>query len=287
MYMRRLSTKVLALGAVILLCLSFVQGVACADEKVLLMATTTSTDDTGLLDYLAPLFKEDTGITLQWTATGTGKALKLGENCDVDVLLVHDPDSEKKFVEAGYGVDRTQVMYNDFIIIGPADDPAGIKGLTSTEAFKKIAEKKAIFVSRADESGTHMKEKFVWQQAGLDVPDKEEWYVQTGQGMLITINVAAEKKGYTLTDRGTYIKYEANYEGKPPLVILSEGDPYLLNQYSVIAVNPERCPKVKYDLAKKFIEWMASPRAQQAIENFRLMGKQLFFPNADVASQSK
>lgn len=285
--MRRLSTKVLALGAVILLCLSFVQGVACADEKVLLMATTTSTDDTGLLDYLAPLFKEDTGITLQWTATGTGKALKLGENCDVDVLLVHDPDSEKKFVEAGYGVDRTQVMYNDFIIIGPADDPAGIKGLTSTEAFKKIAEKKAIFVSRADESGTHMKEKFVWQQAGLDVPDKEEWYVQTGQGMLITINVAAEKKGYTLTDRGTYIKYEANYEGKPPLVILSEGDPYLLNQYSVIAVNPERCPKVKYDLAKKFIEWMASPRAQQAIENFRLMGKQLFFPNADVASQSK
>lgn len=285
--MRRLSTKVLALGAVILLCLSFVQGVACADEKVLLMATTTSTDDTGLLDYLAPLFKEDTGITLQWTATGTGKALKLGENCDVDVLLVHDPDSEKKFVEAGYGVDRTQVMYNDFIIIGPADDPAGIKGLTSTEAFKKIAEKKAIFVSRADESGTHMKEKFVWQQAGLDVPDKEEWYVQTGQGMLITINVAAEKKGYTLTDRGTYIKYEANYEGKPPLVILSEGDPYLLNQYSVIAVNPEHCPKVKYDLAKKFIEWMASPRAQQAIEDFRLMGKQLFFPNADVASQSK
>lgn len=285
--MRRLSTKVLALGAVILLCLSFVQGVACADEKVLLMATTTSTDDTGLLDYLAPLFKEDTGITLQWTATGTGKALKLGENCDVDVLLVHDPDSEKKFVEAGYGADRTQVMYNDFIIIGPADDPAGIKGLTSTEAFKKIAEKKAIFVSRADESGTHMKEKFVWQQAGLDVPDKEEWYVQTGQGMLITINVAAEKKGYTLTDRGTYIKYEANYEGKPPLVILSEGDPYLLNQYSVIAVNPERCPKAKYDLAKKFIEWMASPRAQQAIEDFRLMGKQLFFPNADVASQSK
>lgn len=285
--MRRLSTKVLALGVVLLLCLSFVQGVACADEKVLLMATTTSTDDTGLLDYLAPLFKEDTGITLQWTATGTGKALKLGENCDVDVLLVHDPDSEKKFVEAGYGVDRTQVMYNDFIIIGPADDPAGIKGLTSTEAFKKIAEKKAIFVSRADESGTHMKEKFVWQQAGLDVPDKEEWYVQTGQGMLITINVAAEKKGYTLTDRGTYIKYEANYEGKPPLVILSEGDPYLLNQYSVIAVNPEHCPKVKYDLAKKFIEWMASPRAQQAIEDFRLMGKQLFFPNADVASQSK
>jgi len=285
--MRRLSTKVLALGVVLLLCLSFVQGVACADEKVLLMATTTSTDDTGLLDYLAPLFTEDTGITLQWTATGTGKALKLGENCDVDVLLVHDPDSEKKFVEAGYGVDRTQVMYNDFIIIGPADDPAGIKGLTSTEAFKKIAEKKAIFVSRADESGTHMKEKFVWQQAGLDVPDKEEWYVQTGQGMLITINVAAEKKGYTLTDRGTYIKYEANYEGKPPLVILSEGDPYLLNQYSVIAVNPERCPKAKYDLAKKFIEWMASPRAQQAIEDFRLMGKQLFFPNADVASQSK
>ena len=285
--MRRLTTKVLTLGIVLLLCLSFVQVIAHADEKVLLMATTTSTDDTGLLDYLAPLFKEDTGITLQWTATGTGKALKLGENCDVDVLLVHDPDSEKKFVEEGYGVDRTQVMYNDFIIIGPEDDPAGIKGLTSTEAFKKIAEKEAIFVSRADESGTHMKEKFVWQQAGLDIPDKEEWYVQTGQGMLVTINVAAEKKGYTLTDRGTYIRYEANYEGKPPLVILSEGDPYLLNQYSVIAVNPERCPKAKYDLAKKFIEWMASPRAQQAIEDFRLMGKQLFFPNADVASQSK
>ena len=283
--MKTFVKRILPIFIISLLCLSFVQGIARADEQVLLMATTTSTDDTGLLDYLAPLFKADTGITLQWTATGTGKALKLGENCDVDVLLVHDPDSEKKFVEAGFGIDRTQVMYNDFIIIGPKEDPAGIKGLTSTEAFKKIAEKKAVFVSRADESGTHMKEKFIWKTAGLPVPDKEEWYVQTGQGMLVTINVAAEKKGYTLTDRGTYIKYEADHQGNPPLVILCEGDKYLINQYSVIAVNPEHCPKVKYDLAKKFIEWMAGPKGQKAIADFRLMGKQLFFPNADATSK--
>ncbi|WP_273702271.1 substrate-binding domain-containing protein [Acetomicrobium sp.] len=283
MDMKRLTSRLLIVFVAILVVFSLGQGFAEA-EDVLLMATTTSTDDTGLLDYLAPMFKEDTGITLQWTATGTGKALKLGENCDVDVLLVHDPDSEEKFIEAGYGVDRTQVMYNDFVIIGPEDDPAGIKGLSSTEALKKVAEKEAVFVSRADESGTHAKEKFIWAQAGLAIPDKEEWYVQTGQGMLVTINVAAEKGGYTLTDRGTYIRYEANYEGNPPLVILSEGDPFLMNQYSVIAVNPENCPNVKYDLAKKFIEWIVTPKVQQAIADFRLMGKQLFFPNANMAS---
>ena len=255
-------------------------GFSHAQEKVLRMATTTSTDNTGLLDVLAPLFKKDTGIELQWVAVGTGKALELGKNCDVDVLLVHAPAAEKKYVEQGYGINRREIMYNDFVIIGPKQDPAGIKGLSATQALVKLAEKKAPFVSRGDNSGTNKKEKKLWKAAGISNLDKEPWYIQTGQGMLATINVAVEREGYTLTDRGTYIKYEAIMKGQPSLVILVEGDKELLNQYSVLEVNPERCKKVKNDLAKIFSKWMASPRAQKAIADFRLMGKQLFTPNA-------
>jgi tungstate transport system substrate-binding protein len=251
-----------------------------AADKVLKMATTTSTNDTGLLDYLAPLFKADTGIELQWVSVGTGMALAHGKNCDVDVLLVHDPDSEKKFMEEGNGVDRTQIMYNDFVIIGPKADPAGIKGKTVKDAFQAIAARKAPFTSRSDKSGTHMKELFLWKAAGMTPPEKEAWYVQTGQGMLPTINIAAEKNGYTLTDRGTYIKYEANFKGNPPLAILVEGDKSLLNQYSVIPVNPKKCTNAKYDLAQEFSKWMASARGQKLIADFKLMKKQLFFPNA-------
>jgi tungstate transport system substrate-binding protein len=253
-----------------------------AEDKILTMATTTSTDNTGLLDYLAPKFKEATGIELKWTATGTGKALKLGENCDVDILMVHAPPAEKKFVADGFGTDRREIMYNDFVIIGPASDPAGIKGKSIKDALQTIKVKPAVFVSRGDNSGTHKKEISLWKAAELPVPEKESWYVQTGQGMLATINIAAERSGYTMTDRGTYIKYEDNLKGNPPLKILVEGDAVLLNQYSVIAINKAHCSQAKYDTAKEFIEWIAGSDAQQLIKEFKLLGKALFTPNAKM-----
>ena len=255
-------------------------GAAAAQDKVLLMATTTSTEDTGLLNVLAPEFKKASGIELRWTATGTGKALKLGENCDVDVLMVHAPDAEKKFVADGFGLDRREIMYNDFVIIGPAADPAGVKGRSVKQALEAVAAKKAGFVSRGDKSGTHMMELDLWKAAGLAVPEKESWYAQAGQGMMATITIAAEKNGYTLADRGTYIKYENNLGGNPPLKILVEGDQTLLNQYAVIAVNPAKCPKAKLDLAQAFSAWIAGAEGQKVIRDFKVMGKPLFTPNA-------
>jgi len=255
---------------------------ALAENPVLMMATTTSTDNTGLLDVLAPMFTADTGIDLRWTAVGTGKALAMGRNCDVDVLLVHAPGAEMKEVEAGAAIDRTQLMYNDFVILGPASDPAAVKGMSVVDALKTIASKEAVFASRGDNSGTHKKELSLWKGAKLEVPDKADWYVQTGQGMLPTIRVAAEKNGYTMTDRGTFIKYEADNGGNPPLIVLVEGDKTLFNQYSAMSVNPAKCPVAKHDLAVKFIEWMASPKGQKAVGEFRLMGKQLFTPNAGM-----
>ena len=261
------------------LCLSF----ACKKGEVetLKMATTTSTDNTGLLDYLQPMVKEDTGIDLQWVAVGTGRALELGKNCDVDILMVHAPGAEKKFISEGYGVDRMQIMFNDFIIIGPKSDPAKIKGKSVRDAFKRISATKALFASRGDNSGTHKKEINLWKASGLSVPDREKWYIQTGQGMINTITIAAERDAYTMTDRGTYIKYESNQKGDPPLVIIVEGDASLRNQYSVMAVNPERCKSVKFMLAKKFIEWITSSKTQKRIGEFKLLGKQLFIPNAE------
>ena len=253
-----------------------------AEEKTLMMATTTSTDNTGLLDYLAPKFKAATGVELKWTATGTGKALKLGENCDVDVLLVHAPTAEKKFVSDGFGADRKEIMYNDFVVIGPAGDAAGIKGKSIKEALRTIQAKQAVFVSRGDNSGTHKKELSLWKAAEMPVPEKESWYVQTGQGMLATINIAAERNGYTMTDRGTYIKYEDNLKGNPPLKILVEGDAVLLNQYSVIAIDKTHCPQAGYDTARQFIDWIAGPEAQGLIKDFKLLGKPLFTPNAKM-----
>ena len=276
MRMKGLLSAILCLALAVCL----LPGICKAEEKTLMMATTTSTDNTGLLDYLAPKFKEATGIELKWTATGTGKALKLGENCDVDVLMVHAPPAEKKFVEAGFGADRREIMYNDFVIIGPAADPAGIKGKSIKDALQSLKAKQAIFASRGDNSGTHKKELSLWKAADLQVPEKENWYIQTGQGMLTTINIAAERNGYTMTDRGTYIKYEDNLGGNPSLKILVEGDVVLLNQYSVIAVNPTHCPKVKNDLAMEFINWITGPAAQEQIKEFKLLGKPLFTPNA-------
>lgn len=268
------------IAVLILVACCLAAGEGRADQAVLRMATTTSTDNTGLLDVLGPRFKADTGIELQWVAVGTGKALELGKNCDVDVLFVHAPEAERKFVQDGYGIDRREVMYNDFVLIGPAADPAGIKGQGVIEALKTVAERGAVFVSRGDASGTHKKELSLWEKAGVSGIDKETWYVQTGQGMLPTINVAAERQGYTLTDRGTFIKYEDQHKGNPPLVILVEGDPGLFNQYSVISVNPERCPKVRRDLAAAFSDWVVSAPIQALIGDFKLMGKPLFVPNA-------
>jgi tungstate transport system substrate-binding protein len=246
----------------------------------LMLATTTSTDNTGLMDILAPELKKDTGIELKWTAIGTGKALEMGKNCDVDVLLVHAPAAEKKFVADGLGKDRTQVMYNDFVIIGPENDPAGLKNSSVLEAIRKLGAGKAAFVSRGDNSGTNKKEIFLWKKAGLAVPDKEKWYVQTGQGMIATINVATEKGGYTMTDRGTFIKFADNHGGNPPLKVLVENDPALFNQYSIIAVNPTNCKNAKYELARKFTDWMTSKKIQNLIGNFKLLNKKLYIPNA-------
>ncbi len=253
---------------------------AMAQEKTLMMATTTSTDDTGLLPVLGQAFKKDTGIELKWVAVGTGKALEHGKNCDVDVLLVHAPAAEKKFVEEGHGVNRTEVMYNDFILVGPAADPAKIKGKTTPEALAAIAAAKAPFVSRGDDSGTHKMEQSLWKGAGLALPDKETWYVSAGQGMMATLNMAAERGGYTLVDRGTYISYEDQAKGKPALVILVEGDKPLLNQYSVISVNPKQCKDAKFNLAETFRTWLASPKGQKVVADFKLKGKSLFTPNA-------
>jgi len=253
---------------------------AIAQDKTLMMATTTSTDNTGLLDYLAPHFEKDTGIKLKWTATGTGKALKLGENCDVDVLLVHAPPAEKKYIEKGFGKARKEVMYNDFVIIGPDNDPAMVKGKSVKNALISIQSKQAAFISRGDDSGTNKKEKLLWKNAGFQLPDREKWYVQTGQGMLPTINVAQEKNGYTMTDRGTYIKYESQKGGNAPLKVLVEGDSILLNQYSVLTLNEKNCANVQDDLAMTFSEWMAGKNAQALIKDFKLLGKPLFIPNA-------
>ena len=278
--MRQLNVSVLFKIGLIVILWSIFCTVAFSADKTLLMATTTSTDNTGLLDYLSPYFTKATGIKLKWTAVGTGKALKMGENCDVDLLLVHAPASEKKFVEKGFGTDRREIMYNDFIIIGSETDLAEIKGKNTVDALSIIASKKAVFVSRGDNSGTHKKEMSLWIEANQAIPDKEKWYIQTGQGMLASITIAAEYKGYILTDRGTYIKYEADKDGNPPLKILVEGDDNLKNQYSVIAIDAKHCPKVSHQLAQQFSDWLAGPKAQNLVKDFKLMEKTLFIPNA-------
>lgn len=253
---------------------------ALAEEgRQLIMATTTSTDNTGLLEYLEPHFEKETGINLRWTATGTGKALELGKNCDVDVLLVHAPEAEKKFVENGHGKNRTEIMYNDFVITGPESDPAGIRGKPAARALDLIKDRQEDFVSRGDDSGTHKKELSLWQEADPDVPDKQAWYIQTGQGMLASIRIAEERSAYIMTDRGTYIKYEHEKNGNPGLEILVEGGAPLRNQYSVIEVNPEKCPGAEADAAREFSDWMAGKQARQLISDFKLLGKTLFTPN--------
>ena len=278
----RINKKGSIIALLLVVCLLAFGSLATAKAPVLRMATTTSTDNTGLLDYLAPILLKDTGIEIQWVSVGTGKALEYGRNGDVDVVLTHAPSQEDKFMAEGAGVNRRKVMYNDFVLIGPANDPAGIKGKPVVEALATIAAKGQPLVSRADKSGTHTAELKLLKAAGVKDFDKAKWYVQTGQGMLKTINIADEQKGYALTDRGTFIKYHAGLKGKPGLVIVCEGDPELLNKYSGMAVSPLKHPDVKYDLALKYIDWITSSKVQKDIADFKVEGKQLFFPEAEI-----
>lgn len=248
-----------------------------AETKVLKLATTTSTEDTGLLDYLLPEFTKDTGYEVQVIAVGTGQAIEMGEAGDVDVILVHSRAAEDKFVEEGYGVDRRDVMYNDFLIIGPADDPAGIKGEPDVlKAFAAIKEKQAPFVSRGDDSGTDKKEKGIWKKA--NITPEGDWYIEVGQGMGDTFRMADEKKAYTLIDRGTYLALKDNYQLEP----MVEGSPDLLNPYGVIPVNPEKHPHVDFEGATAFAEWLTSEKGQKMIGEFGVdkFGQQLFVPDA-------
>jgi tungstate transport system substrate-binding protein len=260
------------LGAIILLGVAITSTHA---ETRLRMSTTTSTEASGLLPVLLVPFEKANNVKVDVIAVGTGKALKLGENGDVDVVFVHARAAEDKFVAQGYGVDRRDVMYNDFVIVGPKNDPAKLKeAKTAVEAFKRLAEGKADFVSRGDDSGTDKKEKQLWKAAGIKPAGK--WYIEAGQGMGQVLQMAFDKKGYTLADRGTFIAYE----GKIDLVILFQGDKALFNPYGVIAVNPKKYPKADYKMAKKFIDYVTGPEGQKVIANYKKNGKQLFFPDA-------
>jgi len=247
-------------------------------QKNIILATTTSTQDSGLLDELIPLFEKKTGYFVKTIAVGSGQAMAMGRKGEADVLLVHSPEDEKTFMAEGYGIDRRLVMHNDFIIVGPPSDPAKIKGIKSTvEAFKKIAQSKSLFISRSDNSGTHAKEKAIWKAAGVK-PEGENWYHETGLGMGQTLNVASEKKAYTLTDRGTYLALKKRLE----LEMLSYGDKMLFNIYHVIVINPERFPKVNASGARAFSDFMVSNEAQSIIKTFGItkFGAPLFFPDA-------
>lgn len=251
---------------------------ASAQQKNVILATTTSTQDSGLLDVLIPVFEKKTGYFVKTIAVGSGQAMAMGQKGEADVLLVHSPDAEKKFVADGYGVHRRLIMHNDFIVVGPGADPAKIKGTKSTEeAFKKIAASQSLFLSRGDNSGTHSKEKAIWKAAGVKY-DGEKWYQQTGLGMGQTLNVASEKKAYTLADRGTYLALKKRLD----LDILVEGDAILLNIYHVIEVNPAKFPKVNVAGGKAFADFMVSKEAQDMIKTFGVekYGSPLFFPDA-------
>ena len=275
---RKIGQKVLLLGIVFLLL--FLSGVTSvhAQPKTIILATTTSTQDSGLLDVLLPIFEKKTGYFVKTIAVGSGQAMVMGQKGEADVLLVHSPAAEKKFVTEGYGINRRIIMHNDFIIVGPSEDSAKIKGMRSAaESFKKIASAKALFLSRADKSGTHVKEMDIWKAAGIN-PESEKWYQQTGLGMGQTLSVAAEKKGYTLADRGTYLALKKNLG----LDILVEGDAILLNIYHVIEVNPAKWPKINVAGAKAFADFMVAKETQDIIKTFGVdkFGSPLFFPDA-------
>ncbi len=263
----------------IALLLSFAFNPAVAAGRIR-CASTTSTQNSGLFDYLLPIFERETGIKVDVVAVGTGAALEIGKRGDADVVFVHAKEDELRLVKEGYFVNRYDVMYNDFIIVGPPDDPAGIKGLKSaTQAFRKISMAKAPFVSRGDNSGTHKKELKIWRKAGI-TPRGNRWYLEVGQGMGKALRIANEKRAYTLTDRGTWLALKERE--RFDMEIMVEGDRMLFNQYGVMAVNPERHPHVKYNEAMRFINFLVSEKGQRAIAGFRdSHGNQLFHPNAE------
>lgn len=239
------------------------------------VASTTSTEQSGLFKHLLPLFTAKTGIEVRVVAVGTGQALDIGRRGDADVVLVHDPQAEKKFIEEGHGVAHRKVMYNDFVLIGPLRDPAGAAGKDAVAAFKHIYEARAPFVSRADNSGTHAAELRLWRLAGVGVP-KGPWYRETGSGMGPALNTASALNAYILADRGTWLAFKNRGE----LGILVQGDPRLFNQYGVMLVNPQKHSHVKRELGQAFIDWLVSPEGQAAIAAYRINGEQLFFPDA-------
>ncbi len=249
-----------------------------AADPFIIVQSTTSTENSGLFDELLPKFQDATGIEVRVVAVGTGQALKNAQNCDGDVLFVHAKPDEEKFVAAGYGVERFDVMYNDFVIVGPTADPAKIGGTSdAAAALKSIAEAKAAFASRADDSGTYKKEMSLWQAAGVDPSGASgEWYRETGSGMGATLNAAVGMGAYVLTDRGTWL----SFENKDGLQVKVEGDPRLFNQYGVIRVDPDHCPNVREEAGEDFVDWVLGPDGQAAIAGYQIDGQQLFFPNA-------
>ena len=277
MWQRRIIFSLLAWGTVIGLVLP-----SLAAERDFLLASTTSTENAGLFAYLLPIFEARTGIKTRVIAVGTGQALRLARNGDVDALLVHDSTAERKFVTDGFGIDRRRIMYNDFVLLGPRDDPAKVAGLTDIlAALRAIAVKRAIFVSRGDDSGTHRAERRLWAAAGVNVAaNSGRWYREAGAGMGATLNIASGFDGYVLADRATWL----SFRNKGSLHIFIEGDPRLFNQYGVLRVNPTRHPHVNTEASRAFVEWLSAPAGQDAIARFRVEGKQLFFPN--YSSQS-
>ncbi len=271
-------------------------------EKILKMSTTTSTQASGLLDKLLPVLEKDTGIKVKVIAKGTGAAIRDGMDGNVDIIFVHARAREEIFVNEGYGTKRYAVMHNDFVILGPPNDPAEIRGMTdAAEALKQIAASQSMFISRGDDSGTHTKEQALWRATGLTLGKMAttilkkgkkrqisythpkglgQWYLSIGQGMGKTLTFADEKQGYTLADRGTYLKYKFGRDVPIELDVVCEGDPLLANPYGVIPINPKKHPHVNYQLADEFARWLVSERAQSVIANYRLLGKQLFYPDA-------
>jgi tungstate transport system substrate-binding protein len=267
------------IGAVALVAAVFAAQPIVAQDQSIMVASTTSTQDSGLFEYLLPLYKQKTGVTVKVIAQGTGQALDTGRRGDADVVFVHARSAELKFLSEGEGVKRYPVMYNDFVLIGPKSDPAGINGMKDVgKAFQTIKNKQASFISRGDRSGTHIAELELWKDSGFDIDkDKGPWYKSIGQGMGAALNTAGASNAYVLSDRGTWI----HFKNKADLQILVEGDKRLFNQYGVMLVNPEKHPNVRKELGQQFIDYLVSPDGQKDIANYKINGEQLFYPNAN------
>ncbi|MDY7038739.1 MAG: substrate-binding domain-containing protein [Thermodesulfobacteriota bacterium] len=288
------------LSAFFMMCI--IPGISMGADKLLTMSTTTSTENSGLLDVLLPQLEKDTGIRIKVIAKGTGAAIRDGMDGNVDIIFVHAKKREEKFVKDGYGAYRLGVMHNDFVVVGPDADPAGIKGSrNAAEALKTIGKNKAVFISRGDDSGTHTKEQELWKATGLSLKTKVteiikkgkkqnisfqhpvglgKWYLSIGQGMGKTLTYAEEKQAYTLVDRGTYLKYKYGRKQGLDLEIRCESDPMLYNPYGIIPINPKKYSHVKFELANQFAQWLVSPKVQAIIAGYKIQGQQAFFPDA-------